>query len=114
MKTEIIMTTEGQGDCDISERLGIVTAQCAFGQKVFDGILASVQDIVDRRTPAVERALQDAVHLVLNDLKSQAMDMHADAVIAISLQYTPIGSGACNRTLVSGIGTAVRLQATSS
>jgi uncharacterized protein YbjQ (UPF0145 family) len=106
----MIMTTEAQNGFEVAERLAIVSAQCALGQKVFNDAFASVQDVVDRRSESVEKAMQDSVDVVLAELKKQALALHADAVIAVTIQYTPIGYGASNRTLVSGIGTAVRFE----
>lgn len=106
----IMMTTENHSGFNIAERLSVVSAQCAFGQKVFNDIFASVHDTVDRRSGKVEQTFQAGVDAVLEELKTQAVALHADAVIAITISYTPIGYGSPNQTLVSGTGTAVRLQ----
>jgi len=104
----MIMTTETQAGFDIAERLAVISAQCAFAPKVFDDAFASVQEVVNRRSGVVEKTMQDGVALVLADLEKQAAALAADALVAITIQYTPIGYGAANRTLISGMGTAVR------
>jgi uncharacterized protein YbjQ (UPF0145 family) len=105
----IVMTTETQDGLVVAERLAVVSAQCAFGAQVFNDVFASVHDVVDGRSKVVEQAMQDGFKVVMDALKQQAIDLQADAVIAITIQYTPIGYGTSNLTLVSGIGTAVRL-----
>ena len=105
----VVMTTEAQDGLAVAERISIISAQCAFGARVFNDAFASVNDVVDGRAKVVEQTMQDGVKLVMDDLRQQAVDLHADAVIAITVQYTPVGYGASTMTLVSGIGTAVRL-----
>ena len=105
----IVMTTEAQDGIAVAERISVVSAQCAFSARVFNDLFASVHDTVNGRAKVVEQKMQDGVEVVMDALKQQAIDLHADAVVAITIQYTPIGYGASNMTLVSGIGTAVRL-----
>ncbi len=105
----IVMTTEAYNGLAVAERISVVSAQCAFGARVFNDVFASVHDVVDGRAKVVEQTMQDGVEVVMDELKQQAIDLHADAVVAITLQYTPIGYGSSNMTLVSGIGTAVKL-----
>jgi uncharacterized protein YbjQ (UPF0145 family) len=105
----IMMTTQDQSGLEVAAHISVISAQCAFGVRVFNDIFASVQDVVNGRATAVEKTMQDGVDLVLDDLKKQAFDLNADAVIALSVQFTPIGYGTSNMTLVSGIGTAVKL-----
>ena len=105
----IVMTTETQDGLAVAERISVVSAQCAFSARVFNDVFASVHDAVDGRAKVVEQTMQDGVKTVMAELKQQAIDLHADAVIAITIQFTPIGYGSSNMTLVSGLGTAVRL-----
>ena len=107
--TPIVMTTETQDGLAVAERLSVVSAQCAFGARVFNDVFASVHDVEGGRAKVVEQSMQDGVKIVMDDLKQQAIALHADAVIAITIHYTPIGYGTSNMTLVSGVGTAVRL-----
>jgi uncharacterized protein YbjQ (UPF0145 family) len=105
----IVMTTETQDGLADAERITVLSAQCAFGARVFNDVFASVHDVAEGRAKVVEQTMQDGVKVVMDELKQQAIDLHADAVVAITIQYTPIGYGSSNMTLVSGIGTAVRL-----
>ncbi len=110
IETPIVMTTEAQDGLAVATRISVVSAQCAFGARVFKDVFASVQDITDGRAKVVEQTMQDGVKVVMQDLKHQAIELGADAVVAITMQYTPIGYGSSNMTLVSGMGTAVRLR----
>jgi len=107
--SQIIMTTEAQNSIETMQHLSIVSAQCAFGARISHDMFASVQDVVDGRSKEVEQTMNESVELVLFELKKQAFEQKADAVVAISIQYTPIGYAASNMILVSGVGTAVRL-----
>ncbi|MFT7107057.1 MAG: hypothetical protein ACJAVT_001579 [Yoonia sp.] len=107
--SQIIMTTEAQNSFKTMEHLSIVSAQCAFGARVSHDIFASVQDVVDGRSKLIEQTMNDGVELVLFELKKKAFEQQADAVVGISIQYTPIGYASSNMILISGVGTAVRL-----
>ena len=110
-RTSLIMTTEQHGNLRIAERICVVSAQCAFGADVCRNIVASVQETVDGRVKAVEQKMQDGVDVVLSELEKQALQLHADAALDITLHYTLIGYGLSNMTLISGIGTAVTFEA---
>ncbi|WP_168769233.1 heavy metal-binding domain-containing protein [Yoonia maricola] len=105
----VIMTTEDHGHFEVAERIAIISSQCVFGIGVLRDAFASVQATVNGRAKVVEATVQDGVEIVLSELKQQAIALGADAVIAVSVQYTPVGYGAPNMTLISGVGTAVRL-----
>lgn len=107
----IIMTTEDRDGFKIAERMSIISAQCAFDASVFNTIFATVQPSEGRRQTAVEQTMQEGVDTVLFELKKQALQLNADAVLGIRIHYTPIGYGASNMTLISGIGTAVTFEA---
>ncbi len=105
----IVMTTEAQDGLLVAERISVVSAQCAFGARIFNDVFASVHEDVEGRAKVVEQTMQDGVAVVMQALKEQAIALHADAVVGVAIQYTAIGYGSSNMTLISGIGTAVRL-----
>jgi uncharacterized protein YbjQ (UPF0145 family) len=107
--SQVIMTTQAHNSFEKTEHLSIVTAQCAFGARIFHDMFASVQDVADGRSKMIEQKMNDGLELVLFELKKQAFEQQADAVVGISIQYTPIGYAASNMILISGVGTAVRL-----
>ena len=108
--SQIIMTTQASSSFETTEHVSIVSAQCAFGSQVFHDVFSSVQEVVDGRSKVVEQTMSDGLKLVMYELKKKAFELKADAVVGISIQYTPIGHAASNMILISGVGTAVRLK----
>lgn len=96
-------------DQQIQERLGIVTAECAYGMNVFKDFFAGVRNIVGGRSEAVQKTMRDARETVLYELKREANARGANAVIAVDLKYTQIGDGGMTMVLLIATGTAVVL-----
>ena len=110
---KILLTTEHQPSLEVSDRLGIVSAECAFGMSIFKDVFAGVRDIVGGRSKAVQDVMKDSREVVLFELRQQAFDKGADAVIAVSFNYVDLSS-AGNMILMVGTGTAVRMKPNSS
>ncbi len=106
----IIVTTEMQTDLLIGERLGIITAECAYGMNVFKDLFASIRNIVGGRSAAVQKTMRDARETVLYELKQEAHRKGADAVIAVDLDYVQIGDGGWSMVMLVASGTAVKIE----
>jgi uncharacterized protein YbjQ (UPF0145 family) len=110
----LIVTTETQLDIVIRERLGIVTAEVAFGMNVFKDVFASIRNIVGGRSEAIQKTMRHSRETVLFELKKEAYDRGANAVIAVDIDYTQIGDSGWGMILVVATGTAVVLDETPS
>ena len=105
----IITTTETSfSDLQIDERLEIITSEVAIGLNVFKDAFTVARDIVGGRSDTIQEAFAEARTTVLNDMKRQALDLEADAIIAVDFNYHEISSGRSMLLLV-GVGTAVTL-----
>nr|WP_288941168.1 heavy metal-binding domain-containing protein [uncultured Roseovarius sp.] len=105
----VLLTTETcPKGLQIVERIEIVTAECAFGMNIFKDLFAGVRDIVGGRSEAVQRTLRDTRRTALYELKKEAYDVGANAVIGVDLDYTEL-SVAGNMVLLVVSGTAVRV-----
>jgi uncharacterized protein YbjQ (UPF0145 family) len=91
------------------ERLGILTAECAFGMNAFKDLFAGVRDVVGGRSDAVQKTLKDSREVVFQELRIQAFELGADAIIAVDLDYVEL-STAGSMLLLVGSGTAVKFQ----
>lgn len=106
----MILTTESAPDgMKIERRLGIVTAECAFGMNVFKDIFTIGRDLVGGRSSAIQSTLKDARNAALDDLKSEAAALGADAVIAVDLDYSEFSGGGKSMLFLVASGTAVKL-----
>lgn len=108
----IILTTSMFVSCrDIDYELDVITYECAYGMNIFRDLFASVRDIVGGRSKAVETVLRDARKVVMHGLREEALNLGADAVIAIDIDYSELSGGGKSGMLVAiATGTAVKLK----
>lgn len=107
----IVVSTETMLEgVKVKQRLGIVTAECAYGMNIFKDLSASIRNIVGGRSEAVQKTMRDARETVLEELKKEADSRGANAVIAVDLDYTQIGDGGSAMVLLVASGTAVVIE----
>lgn len=107
--SHIILTTESAHDLHIAERLEIISAECVLGMNIFNDIGAAVRDLVGGRNQTFQTKLREARKTVLDELKREAHQLGADAVVAVDLDYSEISGGGKSMLFVVATGTAVRL-----
>ncbi len=108
--SEIMLTTETVPNLEIIERIEVISAECVFGMNIFKDVLAGIRDIVGGRSKVTQNVLKDARKAVLEDLKKNAFEVGANAVVAVDLDYNDFGS----MLLVVATGTAVKVKVDSS
>ncbi len=110
MSQEIILTTEpAMEGYRVTERLGVITAECVFGMNLFRDMFASVRDIFGGRSKASQKVLRDARETCLNELREEAAERGANAVVAIDLDYSEISGNGKSMLFLVASGTAVRV-----
>ena len=102
----ILVTTELIIDIPIEKRLGIISSECIFGINIVKDFFSGIRDIVGGNVESLEKALKDAKTKIIFDLKSQAYQSGADAIIAIKIEHTYNG----NILSVFATGTIVKLR----
>ncbi|SEG47153.1 YbjQ family protein [Oceanospirillum linum] len=108
----IVLTTTPEVDgYRVVKNLGIIGAECAFGMNVFKDLFSSVSDIVGGRSGAIQSTLRDARTASLTDLKREAYQKGANAVIGVSLDYSEFSGGGKSMLFVAVTGTAVVIEA---
>lgn len=103
----IILTTEAAAPFEIVERIDIVTAECAFGMNIFKDLFAGLRDVFGGRSEAVQKTMRDARKTALHELRREAYEIGANAVIGVDLDYVEL-SGAGNMVMLVASGTAVK------
>jgi len=68
----VLLTTETAVNLNITQRIEIVTAECAFGMNIFKDLFAGIRDIVGGRSEAVQQTMRDARKIALFELKREA------------------------------------------
>ena len=105
----ILLTTETAPNLNITQRIEIVTAECAFGMSIFKDLFAGVRDIVGGRSEAVQKTMRDSRRTVLYELKREAYEVGANAVVGVDLDYVELSS-AGSMVMLVGSGTAVVIE----
>ncbi len=95
---------------EVTKYLGVISAECAYGMNMFKDMFANVRNLVGGRSAAVEDTMRDSRETVLLELKREAHAKGANAVIALDVDYTHLGSGGNMMVLVSASGTAVVIE----
>ena len=102
----IMLTTEAAPNINITKRIEIITAECAFGMNIFKELFAGVRDIVGGRSKAVQKTMRDSRRTALYELKKEAHAVGANAVVGVDLDYMELSSAGTMVLLVAS-GTAV-------
>ena len=100
----IMLTTETAPNINITKRIEIVTAECAFGMNTFKDLFA--RDIIGGRSEAIQKTMRDSRKTVLHELKKEAYEVGANAVVGVDLDYVVLSSAGSMQMLVAS-GTAV-------
>lgn len=96
---------------EVTEECGVLVAECAYGMNIFRDFFAAIRDVVGGRSNATEKVLRDARKEVMRQLREQALALGADAVIAMSFNYTELSGGGKNGMLLAtAVGTAVKIK----
>ena len=106
---QMLLTTECNINLPIESRLGVITGECAFGVNIFRDVMASAKDITGGRSKATEKVLRDARELALLELKQEALERGANAVVAVKINYSEFSGANKSMLLVVATGTAVTL-----
>jgi uncharacterized protein YbjQ (UPF0145 family) len=106
----VILTTETYPKrFEITDTIEVVTAECAFGMNIFKDLFAGVRNITGGRSEAVQKTMRDSRRTALYELKKEAYEVGANAVVGVDLDYVEL-SAAGNMVMLVASGTAVRIQ----
>ena len=105
----IMLTTETAPNLNITQRIEVVTAECAFGMNIFKDLFAGVRDIVGGRSEAVQKTMRDSRRTALYELKKEAHAVGANAVVGVDLDYVELSASGSMVLLVAS-GTAVVIE----
>ena len=104
----MLMTTSDQvPGREITETLGLVTANTVRARHVGRDILAGLKNLVGGEIGAYQQLLSESRELALARLQEQAEAQGADAVVALRMTTASVAQGASE---ILAYGTAVRLR----
>lgn len=114
LENMLITTTSVVDGKNILHYKGVVTAQVFMGANIFKDILASLRDLVGGRSKVVENELRKAKDFLMDELRAEAVNLGANAIIGIKIDFEDIGRASGNAFMLLGTGTAVCLNSSTS
>ncbi|KMM82930.1 Uncharacterized conserved protein YbjQ, UPF0145 family [Pseudomonas taetrolens] len=102
----IITTTHSIEGRQITEYLGVVSAESVHGINVVRDFFTGVRDFFGGRSQTLERALKEARTEVTDEIRARAGN--ADAIVGLDFEIS-MPSGRGGMLVVFATGTAVRL-----
>ncbi|MCI0488838.1 MAG: YbjQ family protein [Blastocatellia bacterium] len=109
--TAVILTTANNLEgYRIVETLEIITAECVYGMNLFLDLFVGLSDVFGGRSQTSQRMLRDARRTCLNELKREAAEVGANAVIAVDLDYSEFSGKGKSMLFLVASGTAVKVE----
>jgi uncharacterized protein YbjQ (UPF0145 family) len=106
MSDMIVSTTNSIEGRPAQRYFGIVTGEVIVGANIFRDLFAGIRDIVGGRSGAYEDVLSRAREQAIQEMRTRAATLGANAVIGVDLDYEVLGSNG-SMLMVSATGTAV-------
>ena len=89
--------------------LKVISAEVAFGMNIFKDLFVEVRNIVGGRSKAVQDTMREARRTALYELKREAHEIGANAVVGVDLDYVELSAHSTMVMLVA-TGTAVVIE----
>lgn len=102
----LMTTTPSVEGKKIVRYCGVITGEAILGANVFKDLFAGIRDIVGGRSATYEKELQRARDIALSELTERALQLGANAIVGIDLDYEVLGQNN-GMLMVSASGTAV-------
>ena len=100
-----ITTTDGLDGREVAEYLGVVSGEAIIGANVVSDIAAGIRNVVGGRSGSYEKKIETGRTEAIADLRAEAEELGADAVVGASFDYEEMAEG---MLWVNISGTAVR------
>jgi uncharacterized protein YbjQ (UPF0145 family) len=87
-----------------------VSAEVVIGMHLFKDIAAAFRDTFGGRSKMMQDGLRDARKTAMTELRREALEIGADAVVGVKLDYSEISGGGKSMLFLVASGTAVTLR----
>ena len=104
----ILSTTPTIEGHSIREYKGVVFGEVIAGVNFLRDIGASIRNIIGGRSSSYEEELINARNQAMNEMSTRAIQLGADAVVGIDIDYEVLGENN-GMLMVTASGTAVKL-----
>lgn len=105
----IILTTESISPFAVRKRLGIVTAEYVYRSTILSSLVAEISSIGETRQSSTQSALKEVRTMALSELRREAHNLGADAVVAVDLDYSEVAGAGSPMMFLVASGTAIEI-----
>ena len=110
MPDRVILTTSSHLEgYRVTDHIDIVSAECVFGMNILTDMFAVCVTSSGERSKSYQDVLRDGRVACLDELRREAGEMGAKAVIGIDLDYSEISGGGKSMLFLVATGTAVKV-----
>jgi uncharacterized protein YbjQ (UPF0145 family) len=103
----ILTTTPSIEGKEIKQYIGIITGETIIGANAIKDMFAGFTDFFGGRSNSYEKVLREAKNSALKEMSERAVQLGADAIVGIDLDYETIGRNS-SMLMVTCSGTAVK------
>ena len=93
MNEMTITTTDGLEGREVVEYRGVVSGEAIIGANIVSDIASGIRDIVGGRSGSYEKKIATGREEAVADLRAEAEELGADAVVSASFDYEEMGEG---------------------
>lgn len=108
--TVILTTAPSLEGYRVLETVEVISSECVFGMNLFLDMFVGLTDVFGGRSESSQQVLRDARHTCLRELKKEAAEIGANAVIAIEMNYSEFSGKGKSMLFLVATGTAVRVE----
>ncbi len=108
-KVMIITTTPHIEGKRVIRYCGVIAGEAILGANIFKDLFAGIRDIVGGRSATYEQELQRARTIALKEIEERAIELGANAVIGVDVDYETFGK-TNGMLMVSISGTTVVIE----
>ena len=94
----------------VTETLEVITSECVLGIDFMSNFITKITDVVGGRSGMTQNALRNARKACLSELKQEANRLGANAVIAVTLNYSEFSGHGKSMLFLVASGTAVKVE----
>ncbi|MFC4448332.1 YbjQ family protein [Halorussus aquaticus] len=88
-----ITTTDSLDGREVTEYLDVVSGEAIIGANVVSDIAAGIRDVVGGRSESYEKKVEKGRTEAIEDLRAEAEERGADAVVGATFDYEEMGEG---------------------
>ncbi len=103
----ILTTADSLEGYKVTKTLEVITAECVFGMNFLRDFFSSFTDFFGGRSNATQKVLKDARKTALEELRKEAEQLGANAVIGVRLDYSEFSGDGKSMLFLVASGTAV-------